>query len=165
MGSLAPKSVLNAGLSSCRIGAEMMLPKEEVDRESLRGELDDEAVWPAFLLRMKMKARTPAMINTTAPAAAPPAIPAIGGPADCGTAVAVSVSDGLAVVDGFDVGVVEGLEDGVLDCEGAAFWLVFMTHSPLTHEYPNGQQSEPHFGREPPRAVVLMTESGALSAS
>lgn len=62
------------------MGPLMMFPNEDVERESLRGLPD--LLFAAFFFLMKMIARMTATIRTTAPAAAPPAIPAIGGPVD-----------------------------------------------------------------------------------
>lgn len=138
VGSLVLKFVFNVGLLLWRIGVEMMLLKEEVDCESLRGEFDDEVVWLVFFLWMKMKVRMLVMINIIVFVVVLFVILVIGGLVDCGIVVVVSVFDGFVVVDGFDVGVVEGFEDGVFDCEGVVFWLVFMIYLLLMYEYLNG---------------------------
>jgi hypothetical protein len=164
---------------SWRIGLLIKLPKDDVDRENFEGL---STLLAAFFLR-KIKATTAAPMRRTAPAAAPPAMAATGGPpleplasaeaplVVLGFSVALAVSGavvvvfatpfvalvvGLAVLVGFGFAVV---------CLGAVFWFWSLTHSLLEHEYPNGQHMVPQRSKVPPRAVVLTTASGFFSPS
>jgi hypothetical protein len=61
------------------IGLLIRFPKDEVDRDSFGG-LPDPLASSFFFFRRKIKAKTAAPMRTTAPAVAPPAMAATGGP-------------------------------------------------------------------------------------
>lgn len=127
-----------------------------------------------FLRRRQKHTPIPSNIKRMRPPTTPPMMdnlealssPPLGTPLVTGLAVAVAVS---FVSEEVLVGTVRvvGVDDGIEMLAGARgggalLWSEFLTHSEsLLQEYPNGQQSLPHFGSSLSSAVVLTLDLGS----